>query len=1005
MMDWTRYAAGAALGAVLLLGSAWGQEAGEFIPRRQEKPPGPAVPADEAARRMTVPPGFTVEVVASEPDLVNPVAMCFDERGRVWVTESLEYPRQSPGPGRDRIKILEDTDGDGRADKFTVFADGLNIPSGIAVGAGGVWVANAPDILFLKDTDGDGRADTREVVVTGFGRFDTHELPNSLSWGPDGWLYGWNGVFNPAHIVHQGKTHDFTCALFRIHPKTRAFEVFSEGTSNPWGVTWNQNGDAFASACVIDHLWHLTETGYYHRQGGPYPPFTWKIESIVNYQHQLAAYCGIQYFDSDAFPAEYRDRLFMGNIHANGLNVDRLTRRGATYQGAPDSDFLLANDVWFMPVSQKIGPDGMLYVLDWYDRYHCYQDANRDPAGVDRLKGRLYRVRYGDKPRSAPTDLAREGDDALIARLGHPNLYVRETAQRLLRERDDPASRPRLEALAFDPAAPLAGRRHALWTLIGSGRLDPAFHLRLLVDADPVVRSWGVRAAGNFRDNPPEIRDRVLSLAADPAPEVRVQVAVASRKLAGVDPLPVLLTALQGTDEADLLSRIVWQNLHPLLEDRAADFVTRVEVPGMLDAPQVLELLPRAFDRMVGGTRPQVEPAARLFARLLASRSEPGRATAGHILRALGDKGTGGFAAPVREALRGALLPALAPLLTGPADAPRAVDALLVSLTLGEPTARPMAVTATRSLAPSDARRGRLLVALTEAGERSVLPDIAATLNATDPTRPANLRASLIAALGRWEEPAVAEMLLRAYPKLDSALQPRVVDLLAQRPAWGALLVAAVGRGEIPTTAVGVNQVRRLAANPDAELARKVRETWGTVREGRNPAREQVLNRMRDDLQFAKGDAQAGAAVFTRVCAQCHKIYGQGQEVGPEITRNGRGSYDQLLSNVFDPNLVIGEAFQSTNVATNDGRVITGLLVEDSPQRVVLKLAGGQTETIPRADVEARTLSPMSLMPEGIEAQMPPREIADLFAFLTLDRPPTDPEARPLPGTPAGIRK
>ena len=168
----------------------------DFIPRRQTKPPGPPLSPADAIKKMTVPEGFQVELVVSEPDLVNPVSMTFDEQGRIWVTESLEYPRSSPGKGRDRVKVLEDTDGDGRVDKTTIFADGLNIPSGIAVGYGGVWVANAPDILFLQDTDGDLKADSREVVVTGFGRTDTHELPNSLTWGPDGFLYGLNGVFN-----------------------------------------------------------------------------------------------------------------------------------------------------------------------------------------------------------------------------------------------------------------------------------------------------------------------------------------------------------------------------------------------------------------------------------------------------------------------------------------------------------------------------------------------------------------------------------------------------------------------------------------------------------------------------------------------------------------------------------------------------------------------------------------------------------------------------------------
>src|SRR6185312_8213902 len=216
------------LGLWLLTGSvcfAPAQKA-ERPPHGQDHLPGPALSPAEAIKKMTVPAGFSVELVASEPDLVNPVAMTFDERGRIWITESLEYPRRDAGKGRDRIKVLDDTDGDGRADKITVFAEGLNIPSGIAVGHGGVWVANSPDILFLQDTDGDGKADTQKVIVTGFGRDDTHELPNSLTWGPDGWLYGLNGVFNASKVEQGGKTHEFTCALFRIHPRTRDFEVY-----------------------------------------------------------------------------------------------------------------------------------------------------------------------------------------------------------------------------------------------------------------------------------------------------------------------------------------------------------------------------------------------------------------------------------------------------------------------------------------------------------------------------------------------------------------------------------------------------------------------------------------------------------------------------------------------------------------------------------------------------------------------------------------------------------
>ena len=350
---------------------------GLVIPRRQEKPPGPPLSPQQSLEKMSVPEGFAIELVAAEPQIVNPVAMCIDAQGRFWVTESFEYPRRAAGPGRDRIKVLEDTDQDGRVDRVTIFADGLNIPSGIAVGHGGVWVANAPDLLFLQDTDGDLQADVTRRVLTGFGRTDTHELPSALTWGPDGWLYGLNGVFNRSHVrypeanPHYEADHPgwpFTCAVWRLHPETLEFQIFAEGTSNPWGIAINAVGDFFLSACVIDHLWHITETGYYIRQGGPYPSHTWPMESIVEHTHQKAAYCGIVYLDSPAFPSEYRDTLYMGNVHAGCLNADVLERRGATYFGKPRPDLITANDVWSMPVAQQIGPDGALYVLDWYDR-------------------------------------------------------------------------------------------------------------------------------------------------------------------------------------------------------------------------------------------------------------------------------------------------------------------------------------------------------------------------------------------------------------------------------------------------------------------------------------------------------------------------------------------------------------------------------------------------------------------------------------------------------------
>jgi len=269
---------------------------------------------------------------------------------------------------------------------------------------------------------------------------------------------------------------------------------------------------------------------------------------------------------------------------------------------------------------------------------------------------------------------------------------------------------------------------------------------------------------------------------------------------------------------------------------------------------------------------------------------------------------------------------------------------------------------------------------------------------------PADLHGAVIAALGRLEEPQVAEVVLTAYPTLTVPVQPKAVELLTQRAAWGKRLVETIGSGKLAPNVLNANQAQKLVSLGDAELAAAVAKHWGTVRTSRDPQREAFVGEMRRLVRNTPGDARRGIEVFGRVCGQCHKIHGQGQDVGPDITLNGRASFEQLLSNVFDPSLVIGVSYQARMVQTTDGRVITGLLVEDSPQRVVIKVQGGKLETIARDEVEATKISELSLMPEGLEKQLQPQEIADLFAFITLDKHPDDATAKQIPSGVEGRR-
>jgi putative membrane-bound dehydrogenase-like protein len=943
---------------------------------------------------MTVPPGFSVEVVAAEPDLVNPVAMCFDERGRIWVTESVEYPRSDAGPGRDRVKVLEDTDRDGCVDRVTVFADGLNIPSGIAVGYGGVWVANAPDILYLQDTDGDGRADRREVVVTGFGRDDTHELPNSLTWGPDGYLYGLNGVFNKS-VVRQGdREFEFTAAMFRIHPRTRRFELFAEGTSNPWGIAFDPSGSAFVSACVIDHLWHLVETGYYHRQAGAYPAHTWKIESIVQHTHQKAAYCGLHYFDSDAYPPEYRDRLYMGNIHGGCLNVDVLERRGATYFARPAPDFLTANDAWFMPVAQKTGPDGCLYVLDWYDRYHCYQDARRDPDGIERGCGRLYRVRYGDAPRAPAFNLARETDDELLRRLASPNIYFRDQAQRLLSQRQDPATRTKLERLVFDESAPRKARWHALSVCCSTDEPHLEFERALLSHADEGLRAWGVRLLGNRGGCDEATAARIAELTRDPSPDVRLQVAIAARKMNGLSPMSIMVETLSASYDDPLIPRVVWRNLQALLPGQFDELVAALERHPLPIGDAKAEILRRALACLPAE---HAKSSGRMLAQVLADPTD--KASARAVMLAIVDM--------VREErLNPADVAALAPAAAGamracaqsPGDPRQAPAAALLALgrdPVGLQTAREL-------FRAGDASKEDRLLAFDTLARALPAPEaveLARTLCA-DRAQAVALRRELLERIDLFADASAPKALVALYAQVEPELQPVVIEQLTERRENARQLVLAVAARRIPASAVHANQLLRMIKLADEPLLAEATRIWGTVRRERSRDREELIELTRDLLESRPGDPHRGQVVFNKVCGQCHKIYGAGQEVGPDITLNGRNSWEQLLSNVLDPSLVIGPDYQARTVATSDGRIVTGLVAEDGPDRVVLKLQGGKLEVIPRDVIDEMETSPLSLMPEDLNKQLSLEELADLFAFLALDKPPSDPAARLLPGAP-----
>ncbi len=595
----------------------------------------------EALEKMTLPAGFQVSLFAGDPDVVQPFAFCFDDRGRVWVLENLNYLTRgsdsfNEGP-RGRIIILEDTDGDGRFDKKKLFKDKLFFPTGLEVGFGGVWVGSPPNLLFIPDRNGDDVPDGEpKVVLDGWGRDDRHETLNSFVWGPDGWLYGCHGVFTHSKVGKPGSGDDarvpINAGVWRYHPTKDRFEVFGWGTSNPWGLDFDERGQAFITACVIPHLWHIAQGGRYHRQAGAhFEKHTYDdIKTIADHVHQNYAgveragaraflfasgalseantgqrkggfaHGGCQIYNGGAFPSEYRGQAFMGNIHHHLLYVDHLKRKGSGYTGTHGGDFLVSHDDHFLGFNLGTGPEGGLWVIDWNDADICGRAVHQ--VGT----GRIYRVTHKDGKNVRDLNLAKLRDADLVALLKHENEWYADHARRLLQERAMRLrSSPQREILAeseapallskliADAAAKPVHRLRALWTAHATASLSEADLLRLMKDKDETLRGWAIQCALEDRQASPAILIELEKMAAlDASPFVRLYLAAALQRLPLQARWPIaeaLVTHEADKDDSNL-PLMYWYGIEPLV---AADKPRGLKLAALSKIPRVREFIAR----------------------------------------------------------------------------------------------------------------------------------------------------------------------------------------------------------------------------------------------------------------------------------------------------------------------------------------------------------------------------------------------------------------------------
>ncbi len=950
----------------------------------------------QAATAMKLPEGFSVTVGASEPDVKQPIAMTIDDQGRVWIVEAYEYPTRAKGDtGRDRILIFEDTDGNGTLDHRKVFYEGLNLVSGLEVGFGGVWVGAAPYLMFIPDKNGDDIPDAEpEILLDGWGYEDTHETLNAFTWGPDGWLYGCHGVFTHSKVGKPGTADaertPLNCAVWRYHPTRHEFDVFAHGTSNPWGVDFNDHGQAFITACVIPHLYHIIQGARYQRQGGQhFNRHTYRdIVTIADHLHYIGAtphsgnkksdsaggghaHAGAMIYLGDRWPEKYRNQIFMNNIHGQRLNVDILNPEGSGYVGSHGPDFLLTGDEASQILNLRYGPDGNAWMIDWYDMQACHHHEN----GLhDRTNGRIYKINFGDDSFSKPkTNLATASDQELAQMvLAKNDWYVRH-GRRLLQERSQLRS---IEASALASLRKIAmthtddtRRLRAMWALHVIGDLDLELTNKLLVDESPYVRGWAVQLVMESSNGNPssELVEKLAKLAkSDASPIVRLYLASAAQLL----PLESRWGLL-----ASLANHSVDSNDHnlPLMYWYAAEPLADVDPARAL-----------AFAMSVGENIPLLREF--MLRRIGSSGSETSLDV---LVKGISKADSSSLKLTYLKAIRSALKgqrkvkpPAswqgVSKQLMNSSQPRVRLQAIALGLTFGDEGALNVMRSKITDAGTPVENRLVALQSLLDANDTGLVPTLTGLLKSES-----TLREAAIRGLAQFDDQNVARSLLATYPSFTSEQKRMALGTLCSRVASGNALLKAIESKQIAGTELTADLVRQLKFLKNKEIDELLESVWGTARESAADKLAMIaeFKALVESDEYPNPDAELGRAVFSQTCMKCHELYGVGYKIGPDLTGSNRSNLDYLLSNVVDPSAVMANEYRSTMLLTDDGRLVSGLVKSEDKNAITIQTSDALV-TIPLGEIEDRNQSNKSMMPDDQLKQFSPHQVRSLIAYL-----------------------
>ncbi|MEZ6067767.1 MAG: c-type cytochrome [Planctomycetaceae bacterium] len=980
----------------------------------------------EALKAIRVPEGFHVSLFAGDPDVRNPIDICTDTRGRLWVAENYTYADSKLNYDlsyTDRVIILDDTDGDGVHDVCKIFWDAGKKLTSVAVGHGGVWVTCAPHLLFIPDANGDDIPDGEPVVMLdGFdGDSIRHNIVNGLKWGPDGWLYGRHGIQATSVVGRPGAAESertlVSCGVWRFHPVTHEFEMVAHGTTNPWGMDWDAHGECWLINTVIGHLWHVVPGAHWRRMyGSDFNPHTYElIDQTADHMHFQAgevwsdvrkigiskgtdeaggghAHCGLVYCDA-TWPAEYRGSLLTANLHGRRLNRETLVREGCSYTAKHAPDFLFSDDPYFRVVEIIAARDGGIYLADWSDIGECHEND-----GVHRTSGRIFKLTWDgmagwqfdareapgvdasrgrEKWRTVPQataakDVADLPVEQLVALQRHPSEWYARTARQVLHERqvrgDDLATaRTALKWMLDANESPVTTLR-ALWSLDVIDAL-PASRLQEFIRTS---ESEYVRAGAVYllRDlHQPEHLTALNSAASnDPSGLVRLAVASQLRKVPKSSRLQIALAL--SAQEADAYDRqqplLTWYGIEPVV----------VEQPNLAVT-------------IAGSTR---MPA---LARFIARRLTHELATAPHgpellvaLLSAADDKVTPSrkrdLLQGMNEAVRGwrkAKPPAgwseAATQLAKSDDAEIQRLTRELSVIFGDGRA----VEELRKIAQDGGAdipsRRQAVRSLVEARVDGLAPLLVGFLDNRDLAEEA-IRG--LAAVGGEDAP---QQIIARFGRYRFGPREAAITALVSRPESAPLLLDAIQAGKIPRDAVPPFQLRQMLSFGDDGLSTRIRELFPELAQLAESKQSRIaeLQQRLTAADLAQADRGAGRVLFQQSCAKCHKLFGEGGTTAPDLTGGQRSNLHYLLENIIDPSATISKNYQMYIVLLDDGRVLNGVIPTRTDRTITLQTPD-ETLVLDVDSIDELRETSLSLMPEGQLDRLSDEQVRDLIAYL-----------------------